>query len=306
MRVLVTGGAGFVGSHLVDRLLAARYEVDVVDDLSTGSLANLAAARADAAGALHIHHLDLRAPHLGELLARRRPEVVYHLAAMPAGSEPRTMADVAMVGGVNLLEAARSCGVLKVVAGLDAMGLYGEVPSKELPIREGQPFAPRTLAGVLDRAVADLLAQYRVEHNLEFTALALSSVYGPRQHPRRGIVAGLIAAAAGDGPAALPGDIRQTRDLLYVDDAVDAFVRAGERGSGLVLNVGTGVQTGLRDLYRMCAGDGAPPPVAGPAEPGVPPRFALSPVRARIHLGWAPWTALADGLALSRRGAKPS
>ena len=110
-----------------------------------------------------------------------------------------------------------------------------------------------------------------------------------------------LTAAADGGPATVPGDPRQTRDLLFVDDAVDALVRAGTRGSGLVVNVGTGVQTALRDLHRFCAGDGAPPPLSGPAEVGAPARFALSPVRARIHLGWAPWTSLPDGLAVVRR-----
>ena len=98
--------------------------------------------------------------------------------------------------------------------------------------------------------------------------------------------------------AKVPGDRRQTRDLLYVDDAVDAFVRAGTRGSGLVVNIGTGVQTSLRDLHRLCCGDGSPPPpVAVPPGGPAPARFALSPVRARIHLGWAPWTTLVDGIA---------
>jgi UDP-glucose 4-epimerase len=119
------------------------------------------------------------------------------------------------------------------------------------------------------------------------------------------VVPDLLAAAAAGRAAALPGDLRQTRDLVYVDDAVDAFVRAGERGSGLVLNVGTGVQVSLRELHRCCVGDGALPPGTGPADPGVPPRFSLSPVRARIHLGWAPWTSLADGIDATRRAPRP-
>ena len=152
MRVLVTGGAGFLGSHLVDRLLAEHHDVDVVDDLSTGSLSNLAAARAVAAGALHVHTFDVRAPSLVELFARRRPEVVFNLVGARADAAARDRVELVLVGTVNLLEAARSCGASKVVVGLDAMGLYGEVPSKELPIREGQPFQPTTLGGVADRS----------------------------------------------------------------------------------------------------------------------------------------------------------
>ena len=301
MRVLVTGGAGFLGSHLVDRLLAEHHEVDVVDDLSTGSLSNLAAARAVAAGALHVHTFDVRAPSLVELFARRRPEVVVNLVGARADASARDRVELMLVGTVNLLEAARSCGASKVVVGLDAMGLYGEVPSKELPIREGQPFRPTTLGGVVDRAVAELLGQYRAEHELEFTALALSSVYGSRQSPAAGVVAAILEAGAEGKPASLPGDPRDTRDLLYIDDAVDAFVRAGTRGSGLVVNVGTGVQTPLRELHRLCSGDLAPPPVVVATPTPMPPRFALSPVRARIHLGWAPWTSLHDGLEATRR-----
>jgi len=305
VRALVTGGAGFLGSHLVDRLLVEGHDVDVVDDLSSGSLSNLAAARAEAGGRLHVHTLDVRSPQLVDLLARRRPDVAVHVVAPSPGAGPRTVVELATVGTVNLLEAAHGCGTEKVVVALDATALYGEVPSKELPVREGQPFAPMTIGGVAERAVADLLAQYRSEHELEYTALALSTVFGPRQLPTRGVVVGLLVAAAEGKPATLPGDERQTRDLLYVDDAVDALVRATTRGSGLVVNVGTGVQTSFRDLHRMCCGDLAPPPVVGAAEAGLPPRFALSPVRARIHLGWAPWTPLADGIEATRRALRP-
>jgi UDP-glucose 4-epimerase len=306
VRVLVTGGAGFLGSHLVDRLLAEHHEVDVIDDLSSGSLANLAAARAEAAGALHVHHLDLRTPHLTDLLARRRPEVIFHLGQPGPGAAPRERAEIVVVGTVNLLEAALASGTAKIVTALDAVALYGEVPSKELPIREGQAFAPVTLAGVLDRAAAELLAQYRAVHDLEFTALALASVYGPRQGAARGLVTAILAASGAGAKVTLPGDLRQTRDLLFVDDAVDALVRAGTRGSGLVVNVGSGVQTSLRELHQLCAGEGALPAEVGPAESGVPPRFAISPVRARIHLGWAPWTSLPEGIAIVRRSLLPA
>jgi UDP-glucose 4-epimerase len=306
VRVLVTGGAGFLGSHLVDRLLAERHEVDVVDDLSSGSLANLAEARAVAAGALTVHTFDVRSPQLVDVLARRRPEAVFHVVTPRPETAPRELAEVTLVGTVNVLEAARACGASKVVAGLDALALYGEVASKELPIREGQPFQPRTLRGVIDSTVADLLAQYRAEHELEFTALALTTLYGPRQQPSRGVVTAVLSAAAEGKPAPLPGDLRDTRDLLYIDDAVDAFVRAGTRGSGLVVNVGTGVQTSLRELHRLCAGDLAPPPVVTASADHGPSRFALSPVRARIHLGWAAWTSLHDGLEATRRLIRPT
>jgi UDP-glucose 4-epimerase len=149
--------------------------------------------------------------------------------------------------------------------------------------------------GVIARATVDLLVTYRELDAVEFTVLALSTVYGPRQRPDCGVVAALADAAATRVPPTITGDGRQTRDLLFVDDAVDALVRAGTRGSGLVVNVGTGTQTAVRDVWAMLAGDGSEP-LKAPARPDELQRFALSPVRARIHLGWSPWTSVDDGL----------
>jgi UDP-glucose 4-epimerase len=303
MRALVTGGAGFLGSHLVDRLLAEGHAVDAVDDLSHGSLANLAEARRTHQGELRFHTLDVRVPELLELVQRRPPEIVFHLAARPFASEPRDATDVAVMGTLNVLEVARQVGVAKVVVALDAAELYGEVAPKDLPVRDGTPWAPRTLAGVAARTVADLLGVYRERHAIEFTALALASVFGPRQHPSSGVVAAFVSAAVLGLPCAIHGDGRQTRDLLYIDDTIDAFVRAATRGTGLVVNIGTGVQTSVRDLHRMIAGPNAQARKA-PSRAGEIGRFAVSPARARIHLAWAPWTDLADGIERVRAAAR--
>jgi UDP-glucose 4-epimerase len=304
VKALVAGGAGFLGSHLVDRLLAEGHAVDVLDDLSSGSLANLSAARAGAGqrdGSLKIHHLDVRTPDLAELFRRRRPDVVYHLAQRsPLVAGDARAAEHAVVTAVNLLEAARECGATKVVAALEARHLYGAVGIRDLPVKDGHPWAPVTAYGVALRATADLLAVYRAVHAVEFTALALATVFGPRQ--RYGVVASFVRRWRKGEPCTIEGDGRQTRDLLYVDDAVDALVRAATRGTGLVVNVGTGAQTSVRDLERLVT-DGGVAPEWAPARPGAPERFALSSVRARIHLGWAPWTALADGLAATRQAA---
>lgn len=296
MRALVVGGAGFIGSHLVDRLLAEGHEVDVVDDLSTGSLANLAAARALATGALKFHHIDVRAEELDELVGRREPEVVFNLAVLPPGLSDRQAAEGAVVGTLNLLDVACRSGVAKIVIALPAASLYGDVPARELPVKEGRPWAPVSVRGVAARTVADLLAVYRAERALEFTALALTSVYGARQRPADGVAAAFLAAAGHGGPAELHGDGRQTRDFLFIDDAVDAFVRAATRGSGLVINVGTGTQTSIRDLHDLVMGAGASAPRTLPHRSGEVGRFAVSPVRARIHLSWEPWTPLRVGL----------
>jgi UDP-glucose 4-epimerase len=149
------------------------------------------------------------------------------------------------------------------------------------------------------KAIVDLLNLYREQYGIEFTALAAPSVYGPRQSASRGVVAALMEAAIQGEPARLTGDGRQTRDFVYVDDIVDALVRTRERGSGLVVNVGTGTQTSLRDLAALI-GKNAPGPTFIAARPDELMRFSLSPVRARIHLGWAPWTSLPDGIAATR------
>lgn len=147
------------------------------------------------------------------------------------------------------------------------------------------------------RAVIDLLANYREREMIEFTALALASVYGPRQ-PADGGVAAALAQAVADGRApTFQGGGRQTRDFVYVDDVVDALVRAGARGSGLVVNVGTGEQTSIRELWAKIGAGTDLEPALGAARADDLVRFAVSPVRARIHLAWAPWTSLDQGVA---------
>lgn len=303
VRILVVGGAGFIGSHLVDRLLAASHTVDVVDDLSSGSLANLASARA-AGGELKIHHLDACAPEFGQLVALREPEVIYHLGWAPPGRFSAATAARAVHSTMNVLEAAHANHVTKVVTALPGGALYGEVPARELPVKEGHAWTPIGAEGVVARTVAELHSVFRERHEVEFTALALASVYGSRQRVDGGVVAAFTAAADRGEPAVLRGDGRQARDFVFIDDVVDAFVRAAGRGSGLVVNVGTGVLTTVRDLWAQIAGPGAALPPSAPLPPDHVARVALAPTRARIHLAWAPWTSLAEGIAALRDDAQ--
>jgi UDP-glucose 4-epimerase len=304
MRILVTGGAGFVGSTLVDRLLAEDHDVDVADDLSTGSLTNLASARAERTGRLRFHQVDVGDDNLAALVARRRPEIVVHLAGRPdvrwSVTAPVDDTVTTVVGTVNVLEAARRAGVRKVVVASSGGTLYGEVRPRHLPAAESQKLAPRSPHGAAARAVLEYLRIYRQLHDLEFTALALANVYGPRQSAAGGAVVATFASRllAGE-PCTIRGDGEQTRDFVYVDDCVDAFVRALDRGDGLFINIGTGVETSVNDLYTALAGaTGTTTPARGAAaHPGDLQRSALDPGRAAIQLGWRPFTPLDEGLA---------
>jgi UDP-glucose 4-epimerase len=303
VRALVTGGAGFIGSNLVDRLLAEGHAVDVVDNLSTGSLANLADAREG--GEVSFHQLDIRSPDLIELMARRRPEVVFHLAAQAdvrvSVAQPVFDAEVNVIGSLHILEGARACGAHKVVFASSGGTIYGDPDPSELPVRESHPQRPLSPYGVAKKVVGDYLYAYRELHNLEFTALALANVYGPRQDPHgeAGVVAIFAGRLLAGQPCTIFGDGDQTRDFVYVDDVVDAFSRAAQRGSGLVLNIGTGAETSVNMLYATMA-DAAgvdAPAVPAPARPGELQRSCLDPGRAEIHLGWKPWTTLPVGTA---------
>ncbi|MBW3547071.1 MAG: GDP-mannose 4,6-dehydratase [Actinobacteria bacterium] len=304
MKALVTGGAGFIGSTLVDRLLAEGHAVDVVDNLSTGSLANLAEARADRDHDLRVHQLDVRSPAVVELIGHRRPDVVFHLAAQAdvrvSVADPLLDAQVNVVGSLNVMEGARAAGCRKVVFASSGGTIYGDPDPADLPVTESHPQQPLSPYGVAKKAVGDYLYAYRALHGLEFVVLALANVYGPRQDPHgeAGVVAIFAGRLLAGEVCTVYGDGRQTRDFVYVDDVVDAFARAADRGSGLVCNIGTGVETSVLRLHQLMAGAAGVPQAAvsfAPARPGELARSALDPTRARLHLGWAPWTSMEEG-----------
>ena len=298
MNIIVVGGAGFIGSHLVDRLLAESHQVDVIDDLSTGTLGNLAEARA-LGGGIKIHHLDAASPEAASLIGMRRPDVVFHLAAFPRRAASIQEHGASFTRSLAVIEAARQHGVGRVVVALPATSLYGHPAANSLPVKESDPL-PRGVRGVVARAVLDVLSEYREAEGLEFAALSLASVYGPRQAPGGGVVAAFNDALVSGEQPELHGDGRQTRDFVYVDDVVDALVRAADRSSGLLINIGTGQQTAVRDLWKQMSGGVLNDPTELPARRNELQRFAVSSVRARIHLGWSSWTDLADGLGRVR------
>jgi UDP-glucose 4-epimerase len=302
MRVLVTGGAGFIGSTLVDRLLAEGCDVDAIDDLSTGALANLTDARAQRNRKFSFHRLDVRSPQLGEIVAHRKPEVIFHLAAQldvrVSVAKPLFDAEINVLGSLNVCESALAAGTRKVVFAGSGGTLYG-VP-ESLPVRESHPQRPISPYGVSKKAAGDYLHYYREVRGLEYTELALANVYGPRQDPNgeAGVVAIFAGLMLAGRQPTVYGDGGQTRDYVFVDDVVDAFVRATEKGGGLLMNIGTGVETSVLELYEAMARltGYEQPPNQAPERAGELLRSSLDPGRAAIHLGWKPWTALDDGL----------
>jgi UDP-glucose 4-epimerase len=302
--VLVTGGAGFIGSHLADRLLAEGFRVVSVDDLETGRIANLAEARGYGKE-FTFFNMDVRAEGLLPLFERHRPEIVFHLAAQsgvrPSIEDPVADASTNVMGLLNVLECAVKTGARKVVYAASGGTLYGEpkrIPAKETSAQGSHPISPY---GISKKVSIDYLGFYQRYRGLDHTALALGNVYGPRQDPHgeAGVIAIFAARMlAGETPAIF-GDGNQTRDYVFIDDTVHAFVQAIERGSGKLVNVGTGLETSVNHVYRLLAdiigfGD---EPEHGPLPPGELRRSALDISAAASAIAWKPWTHLEDGLA---------
>jgi UDP-glucose 4-epimerase len=302
--LLVTGGAGFIGSHLCDRLLAEGHRVIAVDDLSTGRIANLSEARGYG-NEFTFFNMDVRADGLRSLFERHSPEVVMHVAAQAAVSrsmdDPVFDASVNTMGSLNVLECSRLTGVRKVVYAASGGTLYGE--PRKLPVKETARTGsrPESPYGISKKVVIDYLSYYERYHGLDWTALALANVFGPRQDPdgEAGVVAIFSSKMlVGEAPTIF-GDGNQTRDYVFVDDVVHAFALASERGSGRLVNVGTAMETSVNGLYRMLSDitgfEGGPG--HGPARLGDLRRSSLDITLAAEVLGWKPWTHLEDGLA---------
>jgi UDP-glucose 4-epimerase len=302
VRALVTGAAGFIGSHVVDRLLADGWEVVGVDDLSTGRLANLDAA--DAADGFSFTECDITAAELVDVVADARPDVVAHLAAQisvrASVADPLHDARINVLGTVNVLEAARRAEVRKVLFASSGGSIYGE-PAK-LPVDERAPTDPHSPYAAAKVTGETYLSAYRHLHGLDYTALALANVYGPRQDPHgeAGVVAIFTSALLRGEPTQVFGDGQQTRDYVYVGDVAEAFSRAtGQRGSGQRFNIGTGVQTSDLQLHSAVAAAAEAPdaPAHAPARLGDLRAVAIDPTAAAAGLDWRPTTNLATGVA---------
>jgi UDP-glucose 4-epimerase len=291
VRAAVTGGAGFIGSHVVDALVARDDEVHVVDNLATGRRENL-----NAAATFHEH--DIGEP-LDVLFAEVRPEVVVHLAAQAdvgtSVEQPALDAAVNVLGTVNVLEAARPHGAQLVFSSTGG-AIYGEC---ERPAREDDPRLPVSPYGTAKLAAEEYLATWNRLYGSKHVALRFANVYGPRQLAK--LEGGVVAIfmdrlRAGEG-VTIFGDGEQTRDFVFVGDVVAAVLAAIGREGGVV-NVGTGIETSVNDLFAACrrvTGSGTEAEHA-PARPGDARRSVVDVSRAEAELGWRPATSLEQGL----------
>ncbi|NOY56162.1 MAG: NAD-dependent epimerase/dehydratase family protein [Actinobacteria bacterium] len=300
MKAMVTGGAGFIGSHLVDRLIDEGWEVLVVDDLSVGRIANLADARAR--GKVQFHQVDIRDDAFLTVTERFRPEVIFHLAAqasVPVSTrDPLFDASVNILGTINVLEAARLVEAIRVVAASSGGAIYGA--DAKLPVKESYAKHPDSPYGISKKVVEDYFRYYRNTTGVDYLLVAFSNVYGPRQDPlgEAGVVS-IFSKLMLDGKRpVIFGDGDQTRDYVFVADAVDACVRAGGAGGGRLLNIGTGVETSVIELFRMLADiiGFDQNPVFGDPRPGDIARSVVDASAASKYLGWRAWTSMEQGL----------
>jgi UDP-glucose 4-epimerase len=291
MRAIVTGGAGFIGSHVVEALLARGDEVHVLDDLSKGRRENVAAAA-------ELHVADIREPD--EVFDSARPRAVFHLAAQAdvrvSVEQPVLDADVNVLGTLRILEAARRHAA-KVVLASTGGAIYGECDRPAAETAPRQPLAPY---GTSKLAAEEYLATYNRLHGTQHVSLRYANVYGPRQvvHGEAGVVAIFMGLLRDGGTPRIYGDGRQERDYVYAGDVASATVAALDRKGG-VFNVGTGVATSVLELYAAIQRATGIERAAehAPARLGELRRSVLDVSLAARELGWTPQTGLADGLA---------
>jgi UDP-glucose 4-epimerase len=293
MRAVVTGGAGFIGSHVADALLARGDDVHVVDNLATGSRDNVPSGA-------ELHERDIRDAATQDVYDEVQPELVFHLAAQAdvgtSVQHPDVDAEVNVLGTIRVLEGARRVGA-RVVFTSTGGAIYGEC---ERPAREDDPRRPLSPYGTSKLAGEEYLATWQRLHGLHTVACRLGNVYGPRQLPslEGGVIAIFLDRMRDGEPTTIFGDGRQTRDFVYVGDVAQALLAAAEGAPG-VYNVGTGVETSVLELHELCrrvSGRGSEPQFAS-ARPGDLLRSVLDHGLAERELGWRAAHSLEQGLA---------
>ncbi|MHB1294258.1 MAG: NAD-dependent epimerase/dehydratase family protein [Anaerolineae bacterium] len=296
MKVMVTGGAGFIGSHVVDACLAAGHDVFVVDDLSTGKRVNVNPKA-------RLYEVDIcNEAALEPVFAQEHPEAICHLAAKAnvreSMAKPVLYAQVNVIGSLVILELARRHGVRKIVYASTGGAVYGE--PEYLPADEAHPINPLDPYGASKHHVEHYLSLYRANYGLDYTILRFPNVYGPRQDPygEAGVVAIWTAQMLNGGCPIINGTGEQERDFLYVGDIARANVLALTAGSGCILNLGSGIGTSINSVFvelKRATGSTCEE-VHGPAKLGEVSRIYLNAAKAREVLGWEPLVTLAEGL----------
>lgn len=295
MKVLVTGGAGFIGSHVTDVFLDAGHEVWALDDLSSGRRENLRPE-------VRLVVADIRSPEAARLVESERFEVMCHLAAQMdvrrSVSDPRFDADVNVAGFLNLLEASRKSGLRKVVFSSTGGAIYGD--QDVYPAPETHPTRPVSPYGVSKASGELYLGYYRAQYGLKSVALRYANVYGPRQNPHgeAGVVAIFSERLLRGETCVVNGTGEQTRDFVYGPDVARANLLAATRDVEGPINVGTGIETDVNRLYALLASAAGTdrPAKHAPAKPGEQMRSSVDPTRAGEVLGWRPTVALEEGL----------
>jgi UDP-glucose 4-epimerase len=310
MRTLVTGGAGFIGSNVVDALLARGDEVVVVDDLSTGRESNLEGARANGA---ELVRADIRdGDRIAQIVGDAAPEAIFHLAAQidvrKSVEDPGWDASINVAGTANVLEAARKAGVARFVNTSTGGAIYGDVDT--IPSPESTPPAPMAGYGTSKFCAEQYCNLYARLHGLSTVTLRYGNVYGPRQDPlgEAGVIAIFCGKLMDGGRPTIYGDGRQTRDYVFVGDVVAANLAAGDkRDVGGAVNIGTGTETSVLDLVAILQQEGGRAdfePELAAARLGEIERSCLDVTRARVELGWEARTSLNDGMRATLDAAR--
>jgi len=307
VRSLVTGAAGFIGSNLVDRLLAEGHQVVGIDNLSTGHIDNLAQGlRFDrmSPGRFTFQRVDILAPELKDIVVGSNPDIIFHLAAQidvrASVRDPLFDARNNVLGTINLCEAGRQAGVRRIVYAASGGSRYGAPTC--LPVDEGTPANPLSPYAVAKFAGELYLRAYAGMYGIAPICLALANVYGPGQSIRgeAGVIAMFGSAMAEGRTVTVYGDGTAARDYVYVDDVVDAFVRAGDVPLSVTgtYNIGTGRQTTVTEVHRMISSvlDESLPPSYAAARTGELHAIALDAKKAEADLGWKPAVDLVEGI----------
>lgn len=295
MKCLVTGGAGFIGSHLVDKLIEQNYEVAVIDNLSTGKRENLNPKA-------KFYKIDIQDPKISEIFKKIKPDVVFHYAAQidvgKSMENPIESAKTNILGSLNILEKCNNFGIKKIVFASSGGAIYGE--TKIIPTPEDYIPQPVSPYGIEKFAVEHYLDFYKKEYNLDYLILRFANVYGPRQNSEgeAGVVAIFFAKLLDGEPLVINGDGKQTRDFVFVGDVIRANLFGLEKNVSGVFNIGTGIETDINTIFRKLKKtfDSKVQEIHGQEKAGEQKKSCLDFKKAKLELDWQPKYSLDEGL----------